>query len=124
MSFVPNRAGRCFLKFLEWNRAIYIILAMGLALRILALSLVSHIALRNEAPGYMTMAAQLLHHQNFEPYWPPGVPYYLYLVQKLFGESILVARASILPIYVAFTAFLYLLVKQAVTLRAANLAAL
>ncbi|HEV2248838.1 MAG TPA: glycosyltransferase family 39 protein [Terriglobia bacterium] len=123
MSALPNRAGLYFLKFLEWNRAIYITLAMGLALRILALSLVSHIALRNEAFGYMRMAAQLLHHQNFEPYWPPGVPYYLYLVQKLFGESILMARAAILPIYVVFTAILYLLMKQVVTLRAANLAA-
>lgn len=121
---VPNRAARYFLKFLEWNRAVYIILAMGLALRILALSLVAHVPLRNEAHGYMRMAAQLLHHQNFEPYWPPGVPYYLYLVQKLFGESILVARAAILPIYVVFTAFLYLLIEQVVTLRAANLAAL
>lgn len=124
MSALPNRARRFFLKFLESNRAIYIIMAIGLAVRILALSLVADTALQNEAPGYMGMAAQLLHHQHFEPYWPPGVPYYLYLVQKLFGESILVARASILPIYLLFTAFLYLLVKQVAHLRAANLAAL
>jgi dolichyl-phosphate-mannose-protein mannosyltransferase len=124
MSALPNRARRFFLKFLESNRAIYTILAIGLALRILALSLVAHTPLRNEAPGYMEMAAQLLHHQKFEPYWPPGVPYYLYLVQRLFGESILVARASILPIYLVFTAFLFLMVRQVASLRAANMAAL
>lgn len=124
MSVVPNSARRSFLEFLEWNRAIYVILATGLALRILALCLVAHIPLRNEAPGYMRMAAQLLHHQNFDPYWPPGVPCYLYLVQKLFGESILVARASVLPIYLVFAAFLFLFVRQVATLRAANLAAL
>lgn len=124
MPVVPNRAGRCFLKFLEWNRAIYIILAAGLALRILALSLVAHIPLQNEAPGYMQMAAQLLHHQTFEPYWPPGVPCYLYLVQKIFGESILVARAAILPIYLLFTVLLFVFVRQIATLRAANLAAI
>lgn len=124
MSVVPKSAWRCFLKFLEWNRTVYIVLVAGLTLRILALSLVAHIPLRNEAPGYMEMAAQLLHHQNFDPYWPPGVPCYLYLVQKLFGESLLVARASILPIYLVFTAFLFLFVRKVATLRAANLAAL
>ncbi|TAM83991.1 MAG: hypothetical protein EPN47_04070 [Acidobacteria bacterium] len=124
MSVVPNSARRSFLEFLEWNRAFYVILATGLALRVLALSLVAHIPLQNEAPGYMRMAAQLLHHQNFDPYWPPGVPCYLYFVQKLFGESILVARASILPIYMVFTVFLFLFVRQVATLRAANLAAL
>jgi Dolichyl-phosphate-mannose-protein mannosyltransferase len=112
------------LEFLEWDRAIYIILATGLVLRILTLSLVAHVPLRNEAPGYMRMAAQLLHRQSFVPYWPPGVPYYLCVVQKLFGESILVARASILPIYLVFTAFLFLFVRRVATLRAANLAAL
>lgn len=124
MSVVLNSGRRCFVKFLEWNRAVYIVLATGLTLRVLALSLVAHTPLRNEAPGYMGMAAQLLHHQNFDPYWPPGVPCYLYLVQKLFGESILVARASILPIYLIFTVFLFLFVRRVATLRAANLAAL
>lgn len=124
MSFAPKSALRCFQKFLEWDRAVYVALAIGLAIRVLALALVAHVPLRNEAPGYMRMAAQLLHHQHFEPYWPPGVPCYLYFVQKIFGESVLVARASILPIYLAFTAFLFLFVRRVATLRAANLAAL
>lgn len=50
MSVVPNSAWRSFLKSLERNRAIYDILATGLALRILGL--VAHIPLRNESPGH------------------------------------------------------------------------
>ena len=110
-------------RFLEWSRAIYIILVTGLALRIAALSMVAHVPLRNEAPGYMQMALQLLHHENFAPYWPPGVPYYLLFAQRLFGESILVARASILLVYLAFTVFLFFFIRRIAGLRAANLAA-
>jgi 4-amino-4-deoxy-L-arabinose transferase-like glycosyltransferase len=113
-----------FLTFLAWDRAIYVILVAGLLLRIIALSLVGHEGLQNEAPGYMEMAAEFLHSETFDPYWPPAVPYYLYLAQRLFGESILVARASILPIYAIFTAVLFAYVKRLGSVRAANLSAL
>jgi 4-amino-4-deoxy-L-arabinose transferase-like glycosyltransferase len=124
MRVTQSRIPGALLGFLAWDRAVYVILVAGLLVRIAALGLIGHEGLRNEAPGYMEVAAQLLHSETFDPYWPPGVPYYLYVAQKLFGESILVARASILPIYAVFTAFLFTYVKKLGSLRAANLAAL
>jgi 4-amino-4-deoxy-L-arabinose transferase-like glycosyltransferase len=72
----------------------------------------------------MEMARQFSRPENFDPYWPPGVPLYLFLVQKIFGESVLVARASIIPVYLAFSVFLFALVRKIASIRAANLAVL
>ncbi len=112
------------LKRLDSDFAAYAIVSFGLMLRIAALSMVGGIPLHNESPGYHGMALQLLHGEHFAPYWPPGVPYFLWLFHKIFGEGILVARASNLPVYVGFSVALYSLVKEISTRRAANLAAL
>lgn len=112
------------LKRLDSDRAVFTIIGFGLLLRIGALSLVGSSPLHNEAPGYHQMALQLLHHEKFDPYWPPGVPYFLWFFHKLFGEGILVARAAILPVYVGFSLCLYALLKEISTRRAGNLGVL
>lgn len=117
--FVRNGLNR-----LASDRQVYGSLGLGLILRLVALGVVGSLPLRNEAPGYFRMALQLLHHESFSPYWPPGVPYLLLGFQKLFGESILVARATMLPVYVGFSMALYLMVKEVSTRGAANLAVL
>jgi 4-amino-4-deoxy-L-arabinose transferase-like glycosyltransferase len=78
----------------------------------------------DENPSYREMALQLLHHQKFEPYWPPGSPLLLLFFFSLFGQSILISRAAMVPIYVVVSAFLHALVKEVSTRRAANLALL
>jgi 4-amino-4-deoxy-L-arabinose transferase-like glycosyltransferase len=70
------------------------------------------------------MALQLIRHAKFAPYWPPGLPYYLAFVHEIFGNGMLVARASILAIYAGFSFALYALVKELSTRPAANLAVL
>ena len=111
-------------KRFDSNRAVYTIVSLGLILRIVALGMVGGRPLDNENATYDQMALQLLRHETFSPYWPPGVPYLLLFAHKLFGEGLLVARASILPIYAVFSAVLYLLVREVSTRRAGNLAVL
>lgn len=111
-------------KHLDSNRAVYVIVGVGLILRIVVLGMVGGRPLENENATYDHMALQLLRHENFSPYWPPGVPYLLLFAHKALGEGLLVARASILPIYAGFSAVLYRLVREASTRRAGNLAVL
>ena len=106
---------------LESRRAVYLFLGLGLLLRVAALAAVGSAALGNEAPGYYRMALAILHDEDVSLYWPPGVPYYLYACQRLLGEGIVVARASIIPLYVVFSIFLYRLARIIVSRRAASL---
>ena len=93
---------RRFWTALDSRRATYTFLGFGLLLRLAALSMAGGGALENEAPGYYGTALQILHQEEFSPYWPPGVHYYLFVVLRVFGESLLVARASILLFYILF----------------------
>ncbi len=111
-------------KHLDSPYAIYLIVGFGLMLRVALLAMVGSRPLHSEAPGYEKMAIQLLHHERLVPYWPPGVPYYLLFAHRIFGEGVLVARASVLPVYIVFSLLLYGLVKEISSRRAANLAAL
>jgi 4-amino-4-deoxy-L-arabinose transferase-like glycosyltransferase len=115
---------RSALKRLDSDRATYAIVGFGLILRIIALVMVGGRPLDTENPGYDQMALQLLRHENFSPYFPPGVPYLLLLSHTLFGDGLLVARATILPVYVGFSFVLVWLVREISTRRAGNLGAL
>ncbi len=97
---------------------------MGVLVRLIPLALVGGKFLAHENPSYDLMAGQLLRNDHFSPYWPPGLPYYLALVHVLFGYGMLVARASILPVYVGFSFALYGLVKAIGSRRAGNIAVL
>ncbi len=79
----------------------------------------------SDAGQYRLMAIDIVRGKTFIPYWPPGLPLYLAEVYKLFndvGEPL--SRAAMLPFYVISTLFLYLLVQDIVSRRAANLMAL
>jgi 4-amino-4-deoxy-L-arabinose transferase-like glycosyltransferase len=95
-----------------------------LILRIIPLAMVGGRFLEHENPSYYEMGLQLLRGERFAPYWPPGVPYYLMLAHKIFGDGLLVARASMLLIYVGFSFALYALAKEVSSRRAGNLATL
>ena len=112
------------LRRLDSHRAIYAIVGFGLILRIVPLAMVGGGFLEHENPSYYEMALQLLRGEKFSPYWPPGVPYYLLLAHKIFGDGLLVARGSMLLVYVCFSFALYALAKEVSSRRAGNLASL
>ena len=111
-------------RLLDSPYAKYFAVVFGLLIRIIALARIGGRFLYYENTAYDRMAIQLLHNVRFSPYWPPGVPYYLMLAHTLFGEALLVARASILLVYVAFSFGLYALVRELWSRRAANIAVL
>ena len=103
---------------------VHLTVAFGLAIRIAALSLVGGRFLYHENPAYDLMGMQLLAGTKFDLYWPPGVPYYLAFFHWIFGPGMLVARASILLVYVGFSYALYALVQRFTSRWAANLTVL
>jgi 4-amino-4-deoxy-L-arabinose transferase-like glycosyltransferase len=113
-----------YFPLLDSSRAIYVVVALGLLLRIVPLAMVGGRYLAHENPSYDVMAQQLIGHVKFSPYWPPGLPYYLAVFHEIFGSGMLVARASILVLYAGFSFALYALVKELSSRRAGNLAAL
>jgi 4-amino-4-deoxy-L-arabinose transferase-like glycosyltransferase len=102
----------------------HITVAFGLAIRIAALSRVGGRHLYYENLTYDVMGFQLLAGTKFDTYWPPGVPYYLAFFHWIFGPGMLVARASMLLVYVGFSYVLYTLVQRFASTWAANLAVL
>lgn len=112
------------LNCLNWEYTTIVIIAVGLILRAIPLIMVGGRPLVYENPGYSQMAEQLLRHEKFDPFLPPGVPYYLLLVHRIFAGGLFVSRASILPIYAAFSLALYGLAKEVTTRKAGNLAVL
>lgn len=112
------------MRLLDSPRAIYCIAGLGLLIRIVPVILVGGKFLAHENPSYDGMAFQLIHHAKFSPYWPPGLPYYLAFFHEIFGPGMLVARASMLAIYAAFSFLLYAVVKDLSSRRAANFAVL
>jgi len=111
-------------EWLDSDRATYVIVGFGLILRIIPLVIVDGRFLYFENPSYYEMGLRLLRGEKFSPYWPPGVPYYLLIAHKIFGDGLFAARASILLIYVGFSFALYGLAKEVSSRRAGNLATL
>ena len=109
---------------LDSHLATYAIVSFGLLLRMIALARVGGRPLSYESPAYYEMALEIASHVKFSPYWPPGVPYYLLFFHKVFGDGMLVARASILPVYAGFSFALYALTSEISSRRAGNLAVL
>ncbi len=109
---------------LDSRLATYAIVSSGLLLRMIALARVGGRPLSYESPAYYEMALEIASHVKFSPYWPPGVPYYLLFFHKVFGDGMLVARASILPVYAGFSFALYALTSEIRSRRAGNLAVL
>ena len=107
---------------LESRGAAGLIVVGGLLLRIVALARIGGRPLYFENTAYDRMAGQLLAGMEFSPYWPPGLPYYLLVIHRLFGDGLLIARASMLLFYVAFSIGLWALIRRFGSRFAANLA--
>jgi len=120
-----KRPFQSVLGYLDSGRCVYTLVGFGLLLRLTALAALSRHPLRGDARAYHEMAVQLLNKETFSPFWPPGVPYYLLLIYRTFGdESAFIARASVLVFYVLTMLLLYLLVKEMSSRKAANVAVL
>jgi 4-amino-4-deoxy-L-arabinose transferase-like glycosyltransferase len=103
---------------------VHLTVAFGLAIRIAALSRVGGRFLYYDNPAYDQMGLQLLAGAKFDPYWPPGVPYYLAFFHWIFGPGMVIARASMLLVYAGFCYALYALVQRFASRSAANLTVL
>jgi 4-amino-4-deoxy-L-arabinose transferase-like glycosyltransferase len=103
---------------------IHLTVAFGLVIRLAALSRVGGRPLPSENLTYDLMGLQLLAQAKFDPYWPPGVPYYLAFFHWIFGPGLLIARASMLLVYAGFSYALYALVQRFASRWTANLAVL
>lgn len=128
---VPGRVGRLVGKLQTWwatlsgsGWAVHFIVAFGVAIRIAALSRVGGRSLYYETLTYDVTGLQLLSGEKFDPYWPPGVPYYLAFFHWIFGPGMLIARASMLLVYVGFCYALYWLVQMFASRSVASLTVL
>lgn len=97
-------------------------IAVGLALRVAALVLLSRFPLVGDERSYFAMAGRLLDHAKFAPDWSPGLPCYLAFFHSFLGRSQVVAMAAMIPWYLAFSAVLFALVMRIGGRRAANIA--
>jgi len=109
---------------LDSPRAAPLILAGGLGVRVAALALSAAQPLLDDALDYHRMALDLLAGLRFEPDWPPGLPYFLAAAAALAGPSALVARASMLLLYLGLSAVVWLLAYRLQGRATANLALL
>jgi 4-amino-4-deoxy-L-arabinose transferase-like glycosyltransferase len=70
---------------------------------------------------YHDFAMRLLQGKSIYPFVPPAVGYYVALFYRLFGVSPMVARASMLPLAVAFMYILYSVAERFADRKSANL---
>lgn len=105
---------------------IYAIVVFGVLIRVLAVAFLtqSGVPLQSDSLSYYEVAQEYANGRYVAPFWPPGLPYYLKLVFEVFGMSEVVARYAMIPFYVLLVMPLYLLVRDLVSVRAANLAVL
>ena len=60
-----------------YGRVFWVLVAVSLAVRVLALWLISGSPLASDSTDYREMASLLLRGGHFVPYWPPGLSLYL-----------------------------------------------
>jgi 4-amino-4-deoxy-L-arabinose transferase-like glycosyltransferase len=110
------------LRLLDHPRAPVIVIAAGLVLRLAVLGLLARTALTGDAQWYASGAVALLGRLPFDPEWPPGVPSLVASGYAVFGAHEIVARAVMLPVYLAFSAAILALGRRIGGPRVANLA--
>lgn len=111
-------------QILESERFIYGVAAVGVVLRMIMWVAIARHPLFSDAAGYHEMALHFSRGENFSPFWPPGLPFFLSIAYRIFGISTLTARGSVILIYLLFTWAAYSLGKALSGTLAGNLAAL
>ena len=124
---VENSAGPSENRVLRWldsRRTIHFIIAMSVMLRCAMLAILVHQPLVGDDTLYHDFALRLLQGKSFYPLIPPAVGFYLASVYRLLGVSPFIARASMLPVAIAFLYVLYAVAVRFAGRRGANLVAL
>jgi len=110
------------LDFLGSRRATVLIFTIGIVLRIGLLAALADNPLFGDAGAYHSWALKILHEDSFDPFLPPGLPYYLAVCYWIFGESELVGKASMLVLWLVFSLVLFFYLRRLSSRKAANLA--
>jgi 4-amino-4-deoxy-L-arabinose transferase-like glycosyltransferase len=110
------------LNFFNRNSSFYIIISLGLFIRIVSLIWLSNFPLVSDALSYHEVAVQLVNNETFIPYWPPGLPYFLSFFYGIFGVNEIISRISMLLFYILLSVFIYLLTKEVSDRKSANFA--
>jgi 4-amino-4-deoxy-L-arabinose transferase-like glycosyltransferase len=113
-----------FLRVLDHRHAARAIVGAGVLIRVVALVLLAHTPLDGDAGSYHETALGLLGLRPFEPHWPPGMPLLLLPAYALFGAQVVVGRAVMVLVYLAFCGAVRALARRIAADRAANLALL
>jgi len=111
-------------KYLNSKSAFWLILVLGVVARILPLISLSTVPLASDALSYHKMAERIVLAENFSPYFPPGLPYYLSIWYFFFGSNEFIGRLSMILIYILVATTLYLVAEKLASRRAANLSVL
>ncbi len=103
---------------------IYTIISLGLFLRVIATAVLVAYPATSDSISYKETAIRLLSGEHFEPFWPPGLPYYLMVVYSIFDMSAWVDRGAMIVFYLLLALPLYWLTRDLFGYAAANLAVL
>jgi hypothetical protein len=108
--------------FLDWPFAFPVIVFVGLIIRVVFLIYIKDYPLFGDAFAYHNVAIDAIKKNQFIPWWNPGVSLYLLLFHSLIGnDSQFASQVSMLPIYIALCAGVFLLVNELSNRKAANL---
>lgn len=109
-------------KLFEWRWTFHYTIILGTLIRLIALVWVSSLpSLIGDPLEYQQMAKRLLSHIGFEPFWPPGLPYYLVVLFSFFGEAEFVARVGMILWYWLLALGIFLLTKKIANRKTANI---
>lgn len=99
-------------RFLSRREAPWIMVGLGLALRLATFFTPANAPLYGDALDYFHTAQQLLKGEAFEPDWPPGLPFYLSGVMALLGDQEWIAKIAMLPLYLICSLAVYGLILR------------
>lgn len=106
---------------LDDPRAARSIIAVGFAIRLLALAVVARFPLDGDGASYHETAQHLAHGDRYDPHWPPGLPLFLSLGLRVHDHE-LVSRLMMLIVYGVFCALILDIGKRLDGRRTANAA--
>jgi hypothetical protein len=92
---------------LEYRGTPAVIVLLGLLVRVCYLLLIAQQGFVSDAASYVTMASDIAQGKHFIPFWPPGVPLYLAMVQCVAGGSVVTLRLAMLLFYFGLSAALW-----------------
>lgn len=110
--------------YMGFRSTTFALISFGFLIRIGALIISARLPLVSDAFSYHSMALQLHSNENFSPFWPPALPYFLLSFYNIFGMSEFIGRTSMLLFYLLFSFAIYLLTKELSSARTANLTVL